>query len=231
MWLGNVYYKIQGMTRVFIANSAVKERSALRLLLLNLQMEVVGAASEWPVVIANVPVTNPDILLVDWEILPADPAAQLSALRQACPNPFFVLLTSYLDARQQAAISTGADAFISKFEAPNRLADRLLVIAKSLDVSNETGHPNHLKTKETTMNKDVLEGQWKQIRGKARAWWGKLTDSDLDRVAGKFEVLVGLLQERYGYTREQAAHEVEQRVSAYEAALEEKNRELASKPR
>lgn len=79
------------------------------------------------------------------------------------------------------------------------------------------------------MNKDVLEGQWKQIRGKARAWWGKLTDSDLERVAGKFEVLVGLLQERYGYTRDQATDEIDRRVSAYEEALKESNEELAEK--
>ena len=78
------------------------------------------------------------------------------------------------------------------------------------------------------MNKDILEGQWKQIRGEAKAWWGKLTDNDLDRVAGKFDVLVGLLQERYGYSRERAANEVEERVSAYEAALKESNQELAS---
>jgi len=79
------------------------------------------------------------------------------------------------------------------------------------------------------MNKDILEGQWKQMRGEARAWWGKLTDSDLDRVAGKFDVLVGLLQEKYGYTREQATDEIDQRVSNYEAALKESNEELASK--
>jgi len=78
------------------------------------------------------------------------------------------------------------------------------------------------------MNKDVLEGQWKQIRGEAKAWWGKLTDNDLDRVAGKFDVLVGLLQERYGYSRERAADEVDARVSAYEAALKESNKEAAS---
>jgi uncharacterized protein YjbJ (UPF0337 family) len=39
------------------------------------------------------------------------------------------------------------------------------------------------------MNKDILEGKWKQMRGEAKAWWGKLTDDDLDRAAGKFEVL------------------------------------------
>ena len=50
------------------------------------------------------------------------------------------------------------------------------------------------------MNKDIVEGKWKQMRGEAKAWWGKLTDDDLDRAAGKFEVLAGILQEKYGYT-------------------------------
>ena len=69
------------------------------------------------------------------------------------------------------------------------------------------------------MNKHILEGKWQQMRGEAKAWWGKLTDNDLDRVAGKFEVLVGLLQEKYGYTREQAANEIDTRVTNYEAQL------------
>jgi len=69
------------------------------------------------------------------------------------------------------------------------------------------------------MNKDVFEGKWKQIRGEAKAWWGKLTDDDLDRAAGKLEVLTGLLQEKYGYTRERAADEIDKRVTEYEARL------------
>jgi uncharacterized protein YjbJ (UPF0337 family) len=69
------------------------------------------------------------------------------------------------------------------------------------------------------LNKDVLEGKWKQMRGEAKAWWGKLTDDDLDRVAGKFESLIGVLQEKYGYTRQEAENEIDKRVTAYEANL------------
>jgi len=72
------------------------------------------------------------------------------------------------------------------------------------------------------MNKDVFEGKWKQIRGEARAWWGKLTDDDLDRAAGKFEALTGLLQEKYGYTRQRAADEIDQRVTEFETNLKNK---------
>lgn len=70
------------------------------------------------------------------------------------------------------------------------------------------------------MNKDIIEGKWKQIRGEAKGWWGKLTDDDLDRAAGKFDVLTGLLQEKYGYTHQRAADEIDRRVSAFEAGLD-----------
>jgi uncharacterized protein YjbJ (UPF0337 family) len=72
------------------------------------------------------------------------------------------------------------------------------------------------------MNKDVFAGKWKQIRGQAKAWWGKLTDDDLERVAGKFEVFVGLLQEKYGYSRERAEEEIEKHVTEFESDLNRK---------
>ena len=72
------------------------------------------------------------------------------------------------------------------------------------------------------MNKDIIEGQWKQIQGQAKAWWGKLTDDDLKRAAGKFDVLAGLLQEKYGYTRQRAVDEINKHVTEYEASLKKK---------
>jgi uncharacterized protein YjbJ (UPF0337 family) len=71
---------------------------------------------------------------------------------------------------------------------------------------------------EWNLNEDILEGKWKQMRGQAKEWWGKLTDDDLDRVEGKSEQLIGLLQEKYGYTRERAEEEFNRRVKAYKAA-------------
>jgi len=62
------------------------------------------------------------------------------------------------------------------------------------------------------MNDDIFEGKWKQIRGQAKVWWGKLTDDDLDKVNGKFDQFIGLLQEKYGYTREQAQEEYRKRT-------------------
>jgi uncharacterized protein YjbJ (UPF0337 family) len=72
------------------------------------------------------------------------------------------------------------------------------------------------------MNKDIFEGKWKQMRGEAKSWWGKLTDDDLDRVSGKADVLAGLLQEKYGYTREHAADEIDKQVTAYESNMKAK---------
>ena len=59
------------------------------------------------------------------------------------------------------------------------------------------------------VNQDVLAGKWKQARGKIRQWWGKVTDDDLERISGRVDQLVGVVQERYGYTREQAEKDVE----------------------
>ena len=64
-------------------------------------------------------------------------------------------------------------------------------------------------------NIDTFEGQWPHLRGQVSSWWGQLTDADLDTIAGKKDVLVGLLQERYGYTRERAEQEGEGRVNEY----------------
>jgi uncharacterized protein YjbJ (UPF0337 family) len=62
------------------------------------------------------------------------------------------------------------------------------------------------------MNNDVFEGQWKKIRGQAKVWWGQLTDDDLEKVGGKFDKLIGVLQEKYGYTRQQAENEYKKRT-------------------
>ncbi len=65
------------------------------------------------------------------------------------------------------------------------------------------------------MNDDVFTGQWTQMRGSLKSWWGRLTDDDLDRIAGQKDRLVGLVQEKYGQTREEAEREVEQRLREY----------------
>jgi len=120
------------MTRIYLADSQPEERSALRLLLLDLKMEVVGEAADWSTTLEQAPVSRADLLLVDWELLPNSPTAALGELRKACPAALVIILISHLDARQQAALSAGADAFISKGEMPERVAERLRAVAASV---------------------------------------------------------------------------------------------------
>jgi uncharacterized protein YjbJ (UPF0337 family) len=65
------------------------------------------------------------------------------------------------------------------------------------------------------MNNDIFAGQWKEMRGALRSWWGKLTDDDFERIGGQKDKLIGVLQEKYGHTREQAEREVERRFNEY----------------
>jgi len=58
------------------------------------------------------------------------------------------------------------------------------------------------------MNWDRIQGNWKQVAGQAKAQWGKLTDDDLDVVAGRREELAGKIQERYGVAKEDADNQL-----------------------
>jgi uncharacterized protein YjbJ (UPF0337 family) len=64
------------------------------------------------------------------------------------------------------------------------------------------------------MNQDIFEGKWKEMRGQVKEWWGKLTDDDLEQVGGKTDQLIGLLQQKYGYTKEHAEEEFNRRLEA-----------------
>jgi DNA-binding NarL/FixJ family response regulator len=74
------------------------------------------------------------MLLIDWSMLPQDKqSASLAGLREACPGAMVIVLISHLDARQQAALSSGADTFISKRETPERVAERLKAVAARIN--------------------------------------------------------------------------------------------------
>jgi len=122
------------MTRVYLADSLTEERSALRLVLLDLNLEIAGEAANWSTTLAQAPVSRTDMLLVDWDLLPSAPGPALIELRKACPASLIIVLVSHLDARQQAALSAGADAFISKGETPERVAEHLRTVAASIPV-------------------------------------------------------------------------------------------------
>jgi uncharacterized protein YjbJ (UPF0337 family) len=70
------------------------------------------------------------------------------------------------------------------------------------------------------MNWDQVEGKWTQYKGKVKEKWGKLTDDDLDVIAGKRDQLVGRIQERYGIAKEQAQKDVDE----YVKTLDEQSR-------
>jgi len=66
------------------------------------------------------------------------------------------------------------------------------------------------------MNRNILEGNWKQIRGSIREKWGELTDDELDQIAGKRDKLAGILQERYGYTQLEAERQIDEFLENWE---------------
>lgn len=62
--------------------------------------------------------------------------------------------------------------------------------------------------RETQMNWDRIEGNWKQVTGRAKAQWGKLTNDELDVIAGRREQLAGKIQERYGIAKDEAEKQI-----------------------
>jgi len=65
------------------------------------------------------------------------------------------------------------------------------------------------------MNEDILKGKWKEIKGSVKEQWGNLTDNDLTEIEGKQEKLVGLLQSKYGYSKDKAEEEYKKFISRY----------------
>jgi uncharacterized protein YjbJ (UPF0337 family) len=68
------------------------------------------------------------------------------------------------------------------------------------------------------MNEDTFAGQWKQMRGTLKSWWGHLSDDDFEQIGGEKDKLIGKIQEKYGYSREIAQREVERRFSEADSA-------------
>lgn len=76
------------------------------------------------------------------------------------------------------------------------------------------------------MKWDVIEGNWKQAKGKFKEQWGKLTDDQLDRISGKREQLVGQIQECYGIARDDAEHQVKEWETRNEKLFKESLRRV-----
>jgi uncharacterized protein YjbJ (UPF0337 family) len=73
----------------------------------------------------------------------------------------------------------------------------------------ETLNLSRSPTKESEMDWNRVEGNWKQFKGKVKEQWGRLTDDDLDAIAGKRDQLEGKIQERYGIARDQVRRDID----------------------
>ena len=82
------------------------------------------------------------------------------------------------------------------------LADGVVAVQTCSVAANDRG-------KGDPVNEDVLKGKWRQLKGEVKSQWGKLTDDDIDQAEGDAEKLIGRVQERYGYAREDAKREVD----------------------
>jgi len=63
------------------------------------------------------------------------------------------------------------------------------------------------------MNEDILKSQWTQIRGQIKVWWSVLTDEDLDKINGRRDRLISMLQKKYGFTKDEATRELDDHLA------------------
>jgi uncharacterized protein YjbJ (UPF0337 family) len=74
------------------------------------------------------------------------------------------------------------------------------------------------------MNKDQFAGNWKEMKGKVKENWGKLTDDDITQINGKREQLLGALQKKYGYAKEKAEEELERWEKSFDKETHHKKK-------
>lgn len=113
------------MTRVYITDARSEERYALRLLLTDINLEVVGESDNWIATLTQAPQIRADMFVVDWDLLPNRADTALKDLRKACPTALIMVIFDHLNAHQRAELSAEVNMFISKSEAPERIANRL----------------------------------------------------------------------------------------------------------
>jgi len=107
--------------RILLADDQRKVRSALHLLLeQQADLSVVGEAADAETLLLSAEVIDPDLLLLDWELPGQQQIDLLPGLRKCCPNLAVIALSGQPEARQ-AALTAGADAFVSKGDPPERL--------------------------------------------------------------------------------------------------------------
>jgi two-component system response regulator DesR len=117
------------MRRMFIASRQAVARSALRVLLSELNTEVVGEAGDWPSILAAAPQSAPDVVVVDWNVMLAAHEPPMASLRQACPSALVVILMSRFDDRQKGALGAGAEILVCKDDAADCVVETLRSVA------------------------------------------------------------------------------------------------------
>jgi DNA-binding NarL/FixJ family response regulator len=120
------------MPRVFLADSSSTERFALRLYLMDLKMEVIGEAADWSATLAQLPLCQTDLLLVDWNLLPNPANVTLEKLRATCPAQRVIVLIGHSSDRLESALASAGYTFIIKDESYDRLVERLSAAAAGL---------------------------------------------------------------------------------------------------
>jgi DNA-binding NarL/FixJ family response regulator len=113
------------MIKVFIVDTSPEERSALRWMLKDLNMQVVGEASDCSTLFNEVPKTNPDLVLIDYALVRSDINFSVGKIRAICSPTIAIVVMSSLNFREMATISTGADIFISKNDLPEDIARQI----------------------------------------------------------------------------------------------------------
>lgn len=80
------------------------------------------------------------------------------------------------------------------------------------------------------MNKDVVQGKWKEIKGELRKAWGNITDDEFEKTKGDATSIAGIVQQRYGMAKEEASRKVSSIFDKYADAAKESLKEDRSKP-
>jgi DNA-binding NarL/FixJ family response regulator len=131
--------------RILIADSQPKVRFALRALLEEQpELDLVGEATDSQDLLAQAESSQPDVLLVDWELKGAAPAQLLASLRAACPDAGLVVFSTRPESGR-AAIEAGASAFVSKAAPP----EMLILACRRVGASRNNGDIGQRKVGQT----------------------------------------------------------------------------------
>jgi uncharacterized protein YjbJ (UPF0337 family) len=71
------------------------------------------------------------------------------------------------------------------------------------------------------VNEEMMKGKWKEIKGEIKTKWGKLTDDELDKTAGNLESISGIIQQRYGYKKEEIQDKIHSIISKFSQKAED----------